>query len=81
MPRFKPQKWRQLRRTIRELVVKKIFTDDAKTKSVLGVLKKFIISGFGLDEKANVSIDQAVKVCYSELFWLLSKSFLFRGCS
>ena len=80
MPSFKPQKWRQLRRTIGKLVVKKIFTDDAKTKSVLGVLKKFIISGFGLDEKANVSIDQAVKVCYSELFFV-SKSFLFRGCS
>ena len=63
MPSFKPQKWRQLRRTLGKLVVKKIFASDDKTKSVLGVLKKFIISGCGLDEKANVPIDQAVKVC------------------
>ena len=64
MPSFKPQKWRKLRALLGKSVVKKVFVDGGKAKSVLGVLKKFIISGFGLDEKVNVTIDQALKVAH-----------------
>ena len=69
MPSFKPQKWRKLRGLLSKSVVKHVFVDDAKTKSVLGVLKKFIISGFGLDDKANVSIDEALKVGHPVVIW------------